>query len=266
MGEQNSSGVSASMEQTLQAVKVPFADIARFRPLFLQETNVQIRYNARHERGWSDSYLLRVGDDAIGYGAVHGKERLTDRDSIFEFYVVPTYRAWAGRAFAALLAASGAAHVEAQSNDPLLASMLYEFTTDVHAPVILFADHAVTTLDLPGVTFRARRADDEFFAHTTEGVGDYVLEEAGVVVATGGFTLHYNEPFADLYMEVSPSCRRRGLGSLLLQHVKRECYLAGRVPAARCRRENTASRATLLKAGCRVAGVLLAGRVRPTRD
>lgn len=258
--------MTAKTDPALQAVKTSFADIARFRPLFLQETNIQFRYNARHERGWSDSYLLSLGDAAIGYGAVHGKERLGDRDSVFEFYVVPTFRASASRAFAALLAASGAAYVEAQSNDPLLASLLYEFTADVEAPVILFADHAVTTLDLPGVTFRPRHADDQVFEHTTEGVGDYVLDEAGTIVATGGFTLHYNEPFADLYMEVSPDCRRRGFGSLLLQHVKRECYLAGRVPAARCRRENAASRATLLKAGFRVCGVLLAGRVRPTRE
>lgn len=258
--------MSARLAQTVQATKTSVLEIARFRPLFLQEANVQFRYNARHERGWSDSYLLTADDGAIGYGAVHGKDRLADRDTVFEFYIVPPYRALAPRAFAALLTASRAVYVEAQSNDPLLAPMLYECTTDVQAPVILFRDCAVTTLDLSGVTFRARHADDQVFAHTTEGVGDYVLEEAGIVVATGGFTLHYNEPFADLYMEVSPSCRGRGLGSLIVQEVKQECYLAGRVPAARCRMTNPASRAALLKAGFGVAGYMLIGRVRGTSD
>ena len=32
----------------------------------------------------------------------------------------------------------------------------------------------------------------------------------GEVVGTGGFLLHYNPPFADLYMEVREDARRRG--------------------------------------------------------
>jgi GNAT superfamily N-acetyltransferase len=46
--------------------------------------------------------------------------------------------------------------------------------------------------------------------------------------------LHYNVPFADLYMEVRPDCRKRGYGTFILQEVQKECYLAGRVSAARC--------------------------------
>ncbi len=61
--------------------------------------------------------------------------------------------------------------------------------------------------------------------------------------------LHYNPPFADLYMEVREDCRRRGIGSFLIQEVKRECYLAGRVPAARTSIRNLASRACLSRAG-----------------
>jgi GNAT superfamily N-acetyltransferase len=63
-------------------------------------------------------------------------------------------------------------------------------------------------------------------------------------------------------MEVRKDMRRRGLGSLLLQEVKRECYREGRVPAARCSIRNDASRATLLRAGLRVSGFMLAGDVR----
>jgi GNAT superfamily N-acetyltransferase len=73
--------------------------------------------------------------------------------------------------------------------------------------------------------------------------------------------LHYNLPFADLYMEVREDCRRCGIGSFLLQEVKRECYLAGRVPAARTSIGNFASRACLSKAGLRVSGFMLTGEI-----
>ena len=61
--------------------------------------------------------------------------------------------------------------------------------------------------------------------------------------------------------QVREDCRRRGFGSFLLQEVKKACYLAGRIPAARCGLENTASRATLIKAGLRVCGFMLTGHV-----
>ena len=90
-----------------------------------------------------------------------------------------------------------------------------------------------------------------------------MLEFDDEIVATAGFLLHYNEPFADLYMEVRPDCRRRGFGAFILQEVKKACYLAGRVPAARTGLDNVASRATLQKAGFRVSGFMLVGSVAP---
>jgi hypothetical protein len=36
------------------AIKAELKDILALRVLYLQETNFQIRYNAVHERGWSD--------------------------------------------------------------------------------------------------------------------------------------------------------------------------------------------------------------------
>ena len=81
------------------------------------------------------------------------------------------------------------------------------------------------------------------------------------VVATGGFLLHYNFPFADLYMEVRENDRRKGLGSYLIQELKTQCYLAGRIPAARCNINNVASKITLLKAGFQIAGFMLLGTV-----
>ena len=245
---------------TATARKTDLQNIQSLRALYLQETNFQIRYDACHERGWTDSYLLMMDDIAVGYGSIKGQE-LEDRDTAFEFFVVQPFRKHSSELFEQLLRVSEARLIECQSDDLLLSSMLYEFSPSVSADVVLFEDHTVTELSVPGALVRRRRSDDQMFGHAAEPVGDYVVELGGEVVASGGFLLHYNRPFADLYMEVREDCRRRGIGSLLLQEVKRECYLAGRVPAARTSIRNVASRATLTKAGLRVCGFMLIGKV-----
>jgi hypothetical protein len=246
---------------TPKPVKAKLEDIQGLRALFLQETNFQIRYNAYHERGWTDSYLLKMDDVEVGYGSIKGQE-IAARDTIFEFYVVPLFRRWSSQAFRELLAASGAAYIECQSNDLLLSSMLYEFARDIRADTFLFDDHAVTEHTISGGVVRPRRDGDHIFDHSVEPIGEYVLEVEGEIVATGGFMLHYNPPFADLYMEVRNDCLRKGYGSFILQEVKKACYLAGRVPAARCPLENNGSRAALIKAGLKVCGFIVLGKVR----
>lgn len=246
----------------LKAFKTELREILPLREFFLQENNFLIRYNACHERGWSDSYLLTVDDVKIGYGSVKGKGELTDRDAVFEFYVLPLFRKIASLMFPELLAASGAAFIECQSNDILLSSMLYEFSHNINANVILFEDHVATEHPNPGVIFRLKKDDDHIFEHTLEVVGTRVLELNGEVVATGGFLLHYNMPFADLHIEVKENHRRKGLATYLLQEVKKECYRAGRVSAARCDIQNHGSRGALLKAGMRVCGFMLTGEIK----
>jgi GNAT superfamily N-acetyltransferase len=245
-------------------LKAQLRDIQPLRALFLQETNCQIRYDACHERGWSDSYLLMIDNLEVGYGSIKGRE-MKDRDTVFECFIVRPYRKRMGELFQQLLSVSGARYIECQSNDQVLSSMLYEFSGSISADVVLFEDHVVTEQQLPGAAVRPKRKSDEIFEHGIEPVGEYVVEMGGEIVATGGFMLHYNKPFADLYMEVRGDRRRRGVGSFLLQEVKKECYLAGRVPAARCNLKNTASRAALIKAGMRVCGFMLAGKIEPTR-
>lgn len=250
------------MEPDFNVEKANFQSIEVLRSLFLQETNFQIRYNAVHERGWSDSYLLKAGKRAVGYGAIMGQER-QDRNTIFEFYLIPTYRKWAYFFFSKLLATSKAVYIECQSNDPLLSPMLYEFASHIHSEVILFSDFTTTNFTAEsGIVFRLNQPEDIIFEHSSEPEGAYVLEWNGKIVATGGFLLHYNRPFADLYMEVKKDYWRRGLGSFLLQELKKECYIAGRVPAARCNINNQTSKFTLLKAGLKVAGFMLLGEVR----
>jgi hypothetical protein len=96
---------------TLTAKKVKLQDIQSLRALFLQEANFQIRYDARHTRGWADEYLLSTENLAVGYGSVKGQE-LEGRDTVFEFFVLPPFRKNADGLFRELLSASGAKYIE----------------------------------------------------------------------------------------------------------------------------------------------------------
>jgi GNAT superfamily N-acetyltransferase len=245
----------------LRAVRTTLDEIQSLRLLYLQEANAQIRYNACHERGWTDPYLLTVNGLPVGYGSVKGQE-IKGRDTVFECYVIPPFRSNANELFATLLRESEVRFIECQTNDPVLPALMYAFAINIQSPVILFRDGAVTRYSIPGVIFRPRQDGDILFEHHHEPEGDYVLEMEGKIAASGGFLIHYNMPFADIYMEVTEGFRRRGLGSYIVQQVKRECYLAGRVPAARCNMENVASKSTLLKAGLAIAGYMLMGEVR----
>ena len=97
------------------------------------------------------------------------------------------------------------------------------------------------------------------FEHKVEPVGEWLVEYAGAIVATGGIATHYNLPYGDIYMEVDEPRRRRGFGSYLIQELKRVCYTLGRIPAARCNVANVASRATLQKAGLLPCARILSG-------
>ncbi len=138
---------------------------------------------------------------------------------------------------------------------------MHECSDSVTSDVILFGEHTVTELKVPNTTFRAKQETDQLFEHKHEPEGSHVLELNGEVVATGGFLLHYNMPFADLYMEVREDQRKKGFGSYLIQELKKACYISGRVPAARCDSDNQASKNTLLKAGMGIAGYMLTGEI-----
>jgi len=237
-------------------------EILPLRNLFLQENKIQLRYNAYHERGWTDSYILMHDNTKIGYGSIKGNENLHDRDAVFEFYLIPSFKNISFLAFSELLRSSNASFIECQSNELLLTSLLYQYGQNINSQVILFEDDTKTGLIIDNIIFRTRCEDDFIFEHKSEPVGDYVLELNNEVVGTGGFLLHYNIPFSDLYMEITEEYRRQGLGSFLIQELKKQSYLVGRVPAARCDIKNIASRATLIKAGLRIAGFMLLGQVK----
>jgi GNAT superfamily N-acetyltransferase len=246
---------------TISVTKTSLNEILPLRDLFLQENNFQIRYNACHDRGWTDSYIVMLDYEKIGYGSIKGRENHVDRDTIFEFYVIPSIRHKSSIIFSELLSVSGAGFIECQSNDRLLTSLLYQFSRNINSDVILFeVDHS-SDIFIDKIVFRKRNDADLVFDHKSEPIGDFVLEFNKEIVATGGFLLHYNKPFADLYMEVKEDYRRKGFGSFLIQELKKHCYISGRVPAARCNIDNAASKATLIKAGMRIAGFMLLGQV-----
>lgn len=241
----------------IKAVKAKLNEIQDLRVLFLQENKFQFVYNKCHLYGWADTYLFTKDGIKTGYGAVWGQSKREDRDAIFEFYITEPYMKHAGAFFSALLAASGASHIECQTNDLLLSSMLFESAQNIQAEAILFEDHLTTGFSIPGITLQQNPAAGD--SHPDDR--PYILLQNGEVVATGGLMLNYNFPYADLYYEVNEAHRQKGFGSLLAQELKKEAYGMGRVPAARCNIQNMISKAALLKAGFRICGYLLNGRL-----
>jgi GNAT superfamily N-acetyltransferase len=242
----------------IRVIKTQLEDVRSLRTLFLHEGHFQFTYDKCHYYGWAETYVFFAGDKKVGYGAVWGKENRADRDSIMEFFVLKTFRQFSGALFREFISVSGASFIECQSNDFLLRDMLYEYAEKIAAEAILFEDNVQTNLLIPGVIFDRKETVDK----NPDDVGGFFLEQNSETVATGGFMLNYNIPYADIYMEVKDQSRRKGFGSLLIQELKKEIYLMGRVPAARCNIHNVASKATLIKAGFRICGYRLTGVIK----
>lgn len=245
--------------QELSIAPCRFSRIKALRSLFLQELNAQVRYDAAHTRRGTEWYVVQRGGRDIGYGSV--KDAHEGPGSVFEFYLVPGFRQHAMAGLRGVIEASKANALECQTNDVFYTSLVRQMSRDLTSDTILFAAGQSNDLSLSDGVFRPRRRSDRVFEHHAEPVGDFVIDVGGDVVGTGGFLLHYNPPFADLFMEVRSDARRRGYGSFLIQGLMTECYLAGRVPAARTGVDNVASQRTLLKGGLRECGRMLRASV-----
>lgn len=240
------------MTITIEVEQVEYHEVEAMRDLYRQEANCQIICDSLLRRGLADPYLIVVEGRTAGYGGVRNKH---DLGRLMEFYTLPQVRSRAQTLFRELLAVSQATSMEAQTNMPLMLTILYDCANDITAESILFADACVTNLACPDGVFRRTRPDDAIQE------GDWSVEADGTIVAWGGFLCHYNPPYGDVFMGVAESARRQGLGSYLVQEVKRVCYEAGKKPAARCNPTNVASRKTLQKAGFLPCGRLLVGNV-----
>jgi len=248
----------------LSAKPASVEDILPWRDMYRLEMGCQIIHDSLHSRkGWTEPYLLIAGGVTVGYGSIAVGGPWKGKPTMFEWYVVPQYRSHLFDLFSALLAASGAAAIETQSNDTLLTVILHTFAQSVKSERILFHDKLTTSLSPPGAMVRHATPDDavELLRLELDSEAHWVVEVERRLAAAGGVLFHYNRPYGDIYMKVAEPFRRRGLGSYLVQELKRVCYEQGNVPAARCNPTNIASRKTLQKAGFVPCGHILTGSV-----
>jgi GNAT superfamily N-acetyltransferase len=222
------------------------------RTRYRQEMNCQLVKDSIHTRaGWSMTYALGLDAVLAGFGTVAIAGPWKDKPTILEFYVVPEHRSRAFDLFEAFVEISGARLMEIQSNDALLAVMLHTYARDVWSESIVFRDGFVTALPANGAVLQPLTSDEEVRAAIADRQGgpEFLLQVDGRTAGKGGILFHYNPPFGDVYMDIEESFRGRGLGSYLVQELKRKAYDVGSIPAARCNRDNRPSRKTLQKAG-----------------
>jgi GNAT superfamily N-acetyltransferase len=246
------------------AQRVEFGEIQGMRDIYRHEMNCQIIHDSIHVRpGWSHEYLLTEGGVKVGYGSVAVGGPWQTKPTIYEYFVLPPRRLRVFELFVALLKTSGSTEIETQSNDPMLTVMLHTFAPTVTNEAILFHDKATTAHVVPDAVFRKVNSEDNprIAEQELDSDATWLVEVGGVVAATGGVLFHYNRPYGDIYMKVGEAFRRRGIGSFLVQELKRICYEGGSVPAARCNTKNVASRQTLQKAGFVPCGHIVKGTV-----
>jgi GNAT superfamily N-acetyltransferase len=241
-------------------------DIRAMRDIYRQEMSCQVIHDSIHPRpGWTREYLFSAGGATVGYGSVAVSGPWKDKPTVYEYYVLPQNRSRMFDLFIALLTASGATMIETQSNDPLLTVMLHTFAQNVTSESILFHDKLTTGHCPVDAIFRQARPEDaaQVADQQLDSEANWVVAVGDAIAAAGDILFHYNRPYGDIYMKVAEPFRRRGIGSYLVQELKRVTYEGGSVPAARCNPKNIASRKTLQKAGFVPCGHILNGAVLP---
>ena len=242
------------MEFSVSPVDVP--TILPWREFYRNEMNCQIIHDSLHAReGWTQGFLIEMESEPAGYGSIAVGGPWTGTRTIFEFYVAEKQRRGFFEAFEALMRASEADAIEAQTNDVILTAMLHTWAHEVVSESILFEDKITTSYRMPGAVLRKRESEGDWM----------LLEVGGETAASGGILYHYNRPYGDIWMEVAEPFRMQGYGSYLVQELKRICYEGGSVPCARCNTGNVASRRTLQRAGFVPCAHLLSGKLERLR-
>jgi len=190
--------------------RAAYPDVEAMRELYRYEAGCQIIHDSHLRCQLADPYLILVNGRLCGYGGISNKAP----HRLIEFYVQPAMRRIASTLLRELLAASGAAAMAAQTNMPLMLMLLYEFAQDITREAILFEDAEMTHHTCTQGVFRQATPAEAatIFPHHHEPVGNWVIDTAEGIVATGGFLTHYNPPYGDIFMEVRESARRRGFG------------------------------------------------------
>jgi len=245
----------------IQVLPVDLDKILPFRDLYRQELNCQIVHDSAYRKDCFQIFSLQVEGEIAGYGSTWIGPYWMPKGSVFEFYVTPCHRSCLFGLFEKFLQVVRPPKIYAQTNDSFLGILIYDYTETIVVEHILFKDWKLTQHATESTVFRRTIPDDQdrIFKHHVEPVGDWLLESDGKIVATGGIGFHYNRPYGDLFMEVDEPFRRRGFGQFLVQELKKVCYQAGSIPAARCKPVNVASRRTLEQAGFAPCGRLIFG-------
>jgi GNAT superfamily N-acetyltransferase len=246
----------------IHVYRAPLQDIAELREAFRAEMNCQIVHDSIHyRRGWTMEFALTEGHRIIGYASLAVDGPWKDRPTLYEVYVLPERRSRAFALFDALLAAAQPAAFEVQSSDSLTTTLALTYARDIAADRVLFRDHEVTRHSIPGAALHSLTALDDIRSAMAvrQGGGEWQLELDGVVAGRGGILFHYNVPYGDVYMNVEEAFRGRGIGTYLVQELKRLCYELGATPAARCNPTNVASFRTLQRAGFLAYAHILTG-------
>ena len=237
--------------------KSDLQEITPFRILFLHENNFQFVHNKCHEYGWADVYLFTIIDMKAGYGCVWGLNKRTDRDTVFEFYLLPTFRKYADIFFTKLCLIAEVTYIQSQTNDLLLTALVYQYSRNIFAESILFKDSFQTNFICNDVVFE--KVVEKKNEHPD--AREYLLTLHGEEIANGGLMLNYNKPYADLYYEVKEPHRNKGYGAYMIQELKKQAYLMNCVPAARCNVDNIISKTILLKSGFTICGCIIEGEI-----
>lgn len=232
---------------------VGFPGVRALRDAYRRHAQCQIVRDSILERGLADAYLILRDGEVAGYGGVwnaHFPAR------VMEFFLLPDHLVERSALFRAFVEASGATHIEAQTNLPDMNGLLDAVAGDVEDEHVLFADGPPTSLAFPGATLRLRTPGD------VAPDGEWIVDVGWRPVAAGGILRHYNPPYGDVFVEVIPEMRGRGLGSWFVQELRRICRDEGLTPAARCAPDNVASRRALARGGLAECGRLRAGALR----
>ncbi len=231
-------------------------DFEVVRPLWearRNEATCQIVRDSILPRGLADAWVLRRGGHVVGYAGVWNRHF---PGRIMDFHLSRGGDVDLEDAFASVLVATDAGAIEAQTNLPVLDGLLRTFARSIQTENHLFEEGEPTALTWPGAVVRRRQPGDE------GPDGEWVVEVDDTVIAGGGALTHYNPPYADLFMGVADGWRGRGVGSFLVQELRRRCHAAGLVPVARCNVDHEMSRRTLERGGMRLCGEIRAGVVK----
>jgi GNAT superfamily N-acetyltransferase len=241
--------------------------ILALRDKYRLEMSCQIIHDSIHSRpGWTQEYSLRIDGALAGYGSVAVGGPWTEAPALYEFFVAGPYRLKVFDLFKDLRRACGAAKMEIQSNDNLTAVMFHTYAKNVTTESVLFRDDVTTNFFPADATFRTAVDADGLEISSEQLPWHGVVEVDGNVAATGGILFHYNPPYGDIYMDVREEFRRRGLGTFIVQELKRVCHEGGFRPGARCRPTNVPSQRTLQRAGFVPYANILMGDLPPLEN